>query len=59
MFTENPARLIGIYDQVGSLEPGKAANLAVLDEEYQVIRTYVRGRECYRKAEEKKNPSED
>lgn len=50
MFTENPARLIGVYDQVGSLNPGKAANLVVLDEEYSVIRTYVRGEECWVKA---------
>ncbi len=49
MFTENPARLIGMYDQVGSLNPGKAANMVVLDEEYQVLRTYVRGEECYRR----------
>lgn len=47
MFTENPARLIGVYDQVGSLNPGKAANLVVLDETYSVIRTYVRGNLCW------------
>lgn len=47
MFTENPARLIGVYDQVGSLNPGKAANLVVLDETHSVIRTYVRGKLCW------------
>ncbi len=27
----NPAKVLGIYDRVGSLDPGKEANLAVLD----------------------------
>lgn len=49
MFTENPARLIGVYDQVGSLNPGKEANLIVLDEIHSVIRTYVRGKLCWAK----------
>ncbi len=47
IFTENPAKLIGVYDQMGSLAPGKAANLVVLDEDNQVCRTFVRGQECY------------
>ncbi|WP_306322941.1 MULTISPECIES: N-acetylglucosamine-6-phosphate deacetylase [unclassified Streptomyces] len=32
----NPARLLGIYDKVGSLEPGKDADLVVLDAEFDV-----------------------
>jgi len=32
----NPAKAIGIYDQYGSLTPGKAANLVLLDENLQV-----------------------
>ncbi|MFJ4711555.1 N-acetylglucosamine-6-phosphate deacetylase [Streptomyces sp. NPDC088785] len=32
----NPARLLGVYDTVGSLEPGKDADLVVLDEEFEV-----------------------
>ncbi|MFD8571221.1 N-acetylglucosamine-6-phosphate deacetylase [Streptomyces sp. NPDC057694] len=32
----NPARLLGVYDRVGSLEPGKDADLVVLDEEFEV-----------------------
>lgn len=47
MFTENPARLIGVYDRIGSLNPGKMANFVVLDEECSVTRTYVRGCERY------------
>ncbi|MCX5227731.1 N-acetylglucosamine-6-phosphate deacetylase [Streptomyces sp. NPDC006553] len=30
----NPARLLGVYDRVGSLEPGKDADIAVLDAEF-------------------------
>ncbi|MEV8317197.1 N-acetylglucosamine-6-phosphate deacetylase [Streptomyces sp. NPDC059900] len=30
----NPARLLGMYDRVGSLEPGKDADLVVLDSEF-------------------------
>ncbi|MCQ4212251.1 N-acetylglucosamine-6-phosphate deacetylase [Streptomyces longispororuber] len=40
----NPARLLGIYDQVGSLEPGKNADLVVLDEEFD-LKGVMRGGE--------------
>jgi len=30
----NPARLLGMYDRIGSLEPGKDADLVVLDAEF-------------------------
>ncbi|ROQ67196.1 N-acetylglucosamine-6-phosphate deacetylase [Streptomyces sp. 840.1] len=30
----NPARLLGVYDRVGSLEPGKDADLVVLDADF-------------------------
>ncbi|MFJ9032004.1 N-acetylglucosamine-6-phosphate deacetylase [Streptomyces sp. NPDC102274] len=32
----NPARLLGVYDKVGSLEPGKDADLVVLDDTFSV-----------------------
>ncbi|MFE6223710.1 MULTISPECIES: N-acetylglucosamine-6-phosphate deacetylase [unclassified Streptomyces] len=32
----NPARLLGVYDRVGSLEPGKDADLVVLDDAFDV-----------------------
>ncbi|MFD3661923.1 N-acetylglucosamine-6-phosphate deacetylase [Streptomyces sp. NPDC058659] len=32
----NPARLLGVYDRVGSLEPGKDADLVVLDAEFNL-----------------------
>ncbi|NEB81324.1 N-acetylglucosamine-6-phosphate deacetylase [Streptomyces sp. SID14478] len=39
----NPARLLGMYDRVGSLEPGKDADLVVLDEEFELKGVMRRG----------------
>ncbi|MCX5198716.1 N-acetylglucosamine-6-phosphate deacetylase [Streptomyces sp. NBC_00249] len=39
----NPAKLIGLYDQVGSLEPGKYADLVVLDDRFDVKGVMRRG----------------
>ncbi|MFI6940603.1 N-acetylglucosamine-6-phosphate deacetylase [Streptomyces sp. NPDC050418] len=39
----NPAKLIGAYDEVGSLEPGKWADLVVLDGGYAVVGVMRRG----------------
>ena len=40
----NPARAIGIYSRVGSLEPGKRANLVLLDRNLRVRGVIFRGR---------------
>ena len=47
MFTENPAKLIGVYDKIGSLNPGKDADFLILDEENSVKSTYVKGRKVF------------
>ncbi len=39
----NPARLLGMYDRVGSLEPGKDADLVVLDAEFGLKGVMRRG----------------
>ncbi|MCB5178858.1 N-acetylglucosamine-6-phosphate deacetylase [Streptomyces antimicrobicus] len=39
----NPAKLIGLYDEVGSLEPGKYADLVVLDEDFALKGVMRRG----------------
>ncbi|MEV4333223.1 N-acetylglucosamine-6-phosphate deacetylase [Streptomyces sp. NPDC049597] len=39
----NPAKLLGVYDEVGSLEPGKYADLVVLDEEFALTGVMRRG----------------
>ncbi|CAL9451219.1 N-acetylgalactosamine-6-phosphate deacetylase [Streptomyces sp. enrichment culture] len=39
----NPARLLGVADRVGSIEPGKDADLVVLDDGYRVAGVMRRG----------------
>ena len=43
LLTENPARLMGIFDRKGSIEAGKDADLVVLDDAWQVRRTIAGG----------------
>ncbi len=40
----NPARLIGVDKETGSVQKGKYANLAVFDEEFSVVDTILRGK---------------
>ncbi|MCQ8769114.1 N-acetylglucosamine-6-phosphate deacetylase [Streptomyces telluris] len=39
----NPARLLGVADRVGSLEPGKDADLVVLDASYDLVGVMRKG----------------
>lgn len=41
--TENPARALGIFDERGSIEPGKVADCVILDADLQVRDVFVRG----------------
>ena len=43
LLTENPAKLIGVFDRKGSIADGKDADLVVLDEENTVVDVFVRG----------------
>lgn len=43
LLTENPAKLIGVFDRKGSLADGKDADLVVLDGENHVTDVFVRG----------------
>lgn len=47
MASLNPARVIGRDDRKGSLEPGKDADLVVLDNEFNVLMTMVGGEVVY------------
>ena len=43
----NPARRIGVDDRKGSLETGKDADIAIVNENFDVLRTIVCGRSVY------------
>lgn len=43
----NPARRIGVSDRKGSLEPGKDADIAICDRNFNVLRTIRSGRTIY------------
>lgn len=43
LLTENPARLINIYDRKGSIENGKDADLVILDENNDIADVFVLG----------------
>jgi N-acetylglucosamine-6-phosphate deacetylase len=42
--TINPANMLGIGDRKGLIKPGYDADLAVLDDDYNVLQTYVMGK---------------
>lgn len=46
--TANPARNLGIYGEVGSIAVGKRADLTVLDSNYNVLYTFVDGKNVYK-----------
>jgi N-acetylglucosamine-6-phosphate deacetylase len=47
MASFNPAKVLGLDKQMGSLEPGKLANLAVIDKDVNVEMTFVKGKLVY------------
>ena len=44
MASTNPAKNLSIYDKKGSIEIGKDADLVILDEKFNVIKTIVHGK---------------
>ncbi|MBD5160597.1 MAG: N-acetylglucosamine-6-phosphate deacetylase [Oscillibacter sp.] len=44
LLTENPARLIGVFDRKGSIADGKDADLVVLGAECEIEKVFLRGR---------------
>lgn len=47
--TANPAKTLGIYQETGSIRPGKKADFAVLDRKFDVYMTVRDGKVIYRK----------
>ncbi len=45
MASLNPARVIGLEERKGSLEPGKDADVVVFEENFEAWKVWVRGRE--------------
>ena len=43
VFTENPARLIGVFDRKGSIADGKDADLLVLNGDLTIDKVFLRG----------------
>ena len=47
MASLNPARAFGIDDRKGSLEPGKDADIAIFDGDFNAQRTIIGGKTAY------------
>jgi N-acetylglucosamine-6-phosphate deacetylase len=45
--TINPATLLGVNDRKGSIQAGKDADLVVLEDNYDVVMTYVKGKKAF------------
>ncbi|MBR4151948.1 MAG: N-acetylglucosamine-6-phosphate deacetylase [Selenomonadaceae bacterium] len=43
LVTKNPAVELGIFDKIGSLEVGKAADITIFDDNFNVKQTFVNG----------------
>ena len=48
MVTENQAQELGLFEKIGSLSPGAAADVTLFDEKFRILRTFVDGREVYK-----------
>ncbi|MDM5314993.1 N-acetylglucosamine-6-phosphate deacetylase [Fictibacillus sp. b24] len=52
MTSANPAKELNIFDRKGSLAPGKDADIVVLDEDFEVVMTFCKGKIAYRRDDE-------
>ena len=48
MVTENQAQELGLFEKIGSLSPGAAADITVFTEDFTILRTFVDGCEVYK-----------
>ncbi len=47
MYTRNQAEMFGIYDRLGSVDEGKNADLVIMNDGFEVLRTIVAGKTVY------------
>ena len=43
LITKNPAVNLNVFDRIGSLEIGKAADITLFDDDFNIIKTFVNG----------------
>ena len=48
MTSENPARAIRVFDEMGNLAPGKLANMVIMDEDFNLYDVYCHGEKVAR-----------
>ena len=48
MVTENQAQELGLFEKIGSLSPGAAADVTIFNDDFAVLHTFVDGREVYK-----------
>lgn len=46
--TVNPAKSLGIFEEYGSIDVDKFANFVIMNENYDVLETYVYGKQVYK-----------
>lgn len=47
MATVNPAKVLGLFSEIGSIEAGKDADIIIMDDDMNVLKTLVNGRVVY------------
>jgi len=48
MVTENQAQELGLFEKIGSLSPGAAADITIFNDDFVILHTFVDGREVYK-----------
>ena len=46
LVTKNPAVELGVFDKLGSLEVGKAADITLFDDAFNIKKTFIKGQEA-------------
>ena len=46
LVTKNPAVELKIFDTLGSLEVGKVADITIFDDDFNIKKTFINGREA-------------